>query len=334
MAELIFSKSSNLNNSIFGKSQEPILFNIEKKAEAWEEKSQIKNIFMVENSKNFAEKITSVTSMDEFLPVGEGGSYPKADMQEGYSKVIEPETWKSEFVITREMIDDSKLLDLKHKPVAFTDSYFRTRERFGARMLAGAINGNDVSVGSKTFSTTGADGLSYFSSAHTSITGGDTQSNRFSNLFSKSNLGRIVEKMSLFKDDNGNILNIAPDTIVIPYNAELIDTVFSVIGSDRAPDSANNAFNYQFGMWNVIIWPYLNQFITPTSTNMPYIILDSNYNQQNGGAVWIDRVPLEVRSTVDDTNDNNIWKGYARFMCGFNDWRAMAVGGVDGGDTL
>jgi hypothetical protein len=67
---------------------------------------------------------------------------------------------------------------------------------------------------------------------------------------------------------------------------------------------------------------------------MPYIILDSSYNQQNGGAVWIDRVPLEVRSAIDDNNDNNIWKGYARFMCGFNDWRAMAVGGVAGADTI
>ncbi len=334
MAGLTFSKSSNLNNSIFGKSQEPILFNIEKKAEAWEEKSQLKNIFMMENSKNFAEKITSVTSMDEFLPVGEGGAYPKADMQEGFSKVIEPETWKSEFVITREMIEDSKLLDLKHKPVAFTDSYYRTRERFGARMLAGAISGTDISLNGKTYSVSGADGLSFFNNAHPSKVNGETQSNCFSNLFTKSNLGKIVEKMSLFKDDNGNILNISPDTIVIPYNADLIDTVFSVIGSDREPNSSNNNFNYQFGMWNVIIWPYLNQFITTSQTNMPYIILDSSYNQQNGGAVWIDRVPLEVRSAIDDNNDNNIWKGYARFMCGFNDWRAMAVGGVAGADTI
>ena len=334
MAGLIFSKSSNLNNSIFGKSQEPILFNIEKKAEAWEEKSQIKNIFMVENSKNFAEKITSLTSMDEFLPVGEGGAYPKADMQEGFSKVIEPETWKSEFVITREMIEDSKLLDLKHKPVAFTDSYYRTRERFGARMIAGAINGTDVSLNGKTYSTTGADGLAYFHDAHISKVSGGTQCNKFSGQFTKSNLGKIVEQMSLFKDDNGNILNIAPDTILIPYNADLIDAVFSVVGSEREPGTANNNFNYQFGMWNVIIWPYLNQFITTSAENMPFIIMDSNYNSQNGGAVWIDRVPLEVRSAVDDNNDNNIWKGYARFMCGFNDWRAMAVGGVSDGTAL
>ena len=334
MAGIVFSKGSNLNDSIFGKSQEPILLNIEKKAEAWEEKSQLKNIYMTETSKNFAEKLTSVTSMDEFLPVGEGGAYPQADMQEGYSKVIEPDTWKSEFVITREMIDDSKLIDLKQKPVAFTDSYYRTRERFGARMLAGAISGNSVAVNGRSFPVTGADGLPFFHGAHTAKVSGGTQSNKFSNLFSKDNLGKLMEKMSLFKDDNGNILNISPDTIVIPYNAELIKSVFEVIGADKDPNSSNNGFNYHFGMWNVIIWPYLNQFITFSQTNMPYILLDSNYNKQNGGGVWIDRVPLEVRSVVDDNNDNNIWKGYARFMCGFNDWRAMAVGGVASATTM
>ncbi|MBQ7646971.1 MAG: hypothetical protein IJS94_06860, partial [Clostridia bacterium] len=304
MAGIVFSKASNLNDSIFGKSQEPILMTIETKAEAWEEKSQLKNIFMTEKSENFAEKITSLTSMDEFLPVGEGGAYPHADMQEGYSKVIEPETWKSEFVITREMIDDSKLIDLKQKPKAFTDSYYRTRERFGAKILSGAISGSDVTVNGKSFSVTGADGLSYFHTAHTSKTGGATQCNKFSNLFTKSNFSKIVEKMSLFKDDNGNILNIAPDTIIIPYNAALIDSVIEVVGSEKDPSSSNNAFNRHYGMWNIIIWPYLNQFITFGASNMPFIIMDSSYNQQNGGGVWIDRVPLEVRSTYDETNDN------------------------------
>ena len=334
MSGIVFSKASNLNDSIFGKSQEPILMTIETKAEAWEEKSQLKNIFMTEKSENFAEKITSLTSMDEFLPVGEGGSYPKSDMQEGYSKVIEPETWKSEFVITREMIEDSKLIDLKQKPKAFTDSYYRTRERFGAKMLAGAISGKDVSVNGKDFTVTGADGLSYFNTAHTAKVSGTTQSNKFSNLFTKSNFSKIVEKMSLFRDDNGNILNIAPDTIIIPYNASLIDSVIEVVGSERDPASSSNAFNRHYGMWNVIIWPYLNQFIKFGSANMPFIIMDSSYNQQNGGGVWIDRVPLEVRSAYDETNDNNVWKGYSRFMAGFNDWRAMAVGGVSDGTSI
>ena len=33
-------------------------------------------------------------------------------------------------------------------------------------------------------------------------------------------------------------------------------------------------------------------------------------------------------------NDANVWKGYARFIAGFNDWRGYAVGGVTGGTQL
>ena len=49
--------------------------------------------------------------------------------------------------------------------------------------------------------------------------------------------------------------------------------------------------------------------------------------------MWLDRVKLEVRSELAG-NDANVWKGYARFAAGFNDWRGFAVGGVAGGTQL
>ena len=49
--------------------------------------------------------------------------------------------------------------------------------------------------------------------------------------------------------------------------------------------------------------------------------------------MWLDRVALEVRSELAG-NDANVWKGYARFIAGFNDWRAFCVGGVTGGTQL
>ena len=36
----------------------------------------------------------------------------------------------------------------------------------------------------------------------------------------------------------------------------------------------------------------------------------------------------------DNNNDNNVWNGYSRFIAGFNDWRALAVGGCADGSTL
>ena len=56
-------------------------------------------------------------------------------------------------------------------------------------------------------------------------------------------------------------------------------------------------------------------------------------DEEYGSAVWLDRVQLEVRSELAG-NDANVWKGYARFTGGFNDWRGYAVGGVSGGTQL
>ena len=128
-----------------------------------------------------------------------------------------------------------------------------------------------------------------------------------------------------FKGDNGEILDVSPDTIIIPNVYSLKNDVFAAIGADKEPTTANNAFNYVYGRWNVIVWPYLNQFINSSDT--PWILFDSKYNETYGGAVWLDRVKLEVKSEIA-ANDANEWKGYARFTAGFNDWRAFAVGGI------
>ncbi|MBR4805784.1 MAG: ATP-dependent Clp protease ATP-binding subunit ClpX, partial [Bacteroidales bacterium] len=37
--------------------------------------------------------------------------------------------------------------------------------------------------------------------------------------------------------------------------------VFAAIGADKDPASANNAANYNFGRWNVVVWQYLNQYV-------------------------------------------------------------------------
>ena len=113
MANITFLEGSGLNDSVFGKCQEPIRMFIEKRGEAFEQKSLIKDLFMVTDSKGWGDKYTSMTAMDGFQPVGENGDYPVDGMQESYSKTIENMTWKDSFSISREAIDDGKTMDLK-----------------------------------------------------------------------------------------------------------------------------------------------------------------------------------------------------------------------------
>jgi len=330
---MTFTEGSGVNDSIFGKSQAPIRMFLEKRGEQFEKESIVKTLFNMGKSKHYGEKLTSMTAMDGFQAVGENGNYPTDGMQEGYSKTLEHMTWKDSFAISREAIEDAKLMDLRKKPQAFVTAYYRTREKFGAALLGGAIiGGTSVSFHGKSFSITAADGLALFHAAHTAKVKGDTQCNLYSDAFSADALGMAEVIMQKYRGDNEEILDVAPDTILIPNDFTLKKTVFAAIGADKDPETANNGFNYHYGRWNVICWPYLNQFITANTS--PWVLLDSKYNDAYGGAVWLDRTELEVRSTIDEGTDANVWRGYARFIAGFNDWRFAMCGGVSGATAL
>lgn len=332
MGNITFSEGSGLNDSVFGKSQAPIKRFLEKRGEAFEQQSMLSHLFHMDTSQHYGEKYTGMTAMDGFKPVTEGGEVPKDGMQEGYSKFLEHVTWMNSFSITREIIDDSKTIDLKKKPAAFITSYYRTRERFGAAMYAGAVNqSSTIKFEGKTFDATGADKKPLFCKEHPSVLGKAKQCNLFSDEFSDDALAAAESAMQDFRGDNNEILTVAPDTILIPNDYQLKKMVFAAIGADKDPNTANNGFNYLFGRWSVIIWPYLNQYLAKGLK--PWILLDSAYNQENDGAVWLDRTGLDVNSKVED-NHINKWTGYARFICGFNDWRFACLGGMEGGNTL
>ena len=332
MANITFTEGSGLQNSIFGKSQEPIKLFIEKKAEAFEQKSMLPELFSMDTSTHFGEKITGMTAMDGFQPVGENGNYPTDGMQEGYSKFLEHMTWKDSFSISREIIEDGKLMDLRRQPAGFVTGYHRTREKFGAALLGNALQKKTEMIfcGAK-FDCKAADGRPLFDKTHPSKIGKKTQSNCYADAFSANALAALEAKMQDFRGDNEEVLDVTPGTILIPNDYSLKKEVFAAIGADKDPATANNGFNFLFGRWNVIVWPYLNQFIADGTA--PWILLDKRYNEENGGAVWLDRVKLEVRSEIA-SNDANVWKGYARFTAGFHDWRFAACGGVTGGSTL
>ena len=324
MAGIIFSEGSGLNNSIYGKSQEPIRAMIEKNVEAFEQQSQIKNVFFMDKTKNFAEKYTQETSLGNFEDVGENGAYPKNSMQEGYAKVVEPTTWKNSFEVTQEMIEDAKFGKIKSRANIFATSFNRTREEFAANLLAGGVSAK-TKIGTREYATTSADGVALFSTAHPSITkGAKNQANAFKAPFSNYVLDKVQEYMQGFTDDDGHLRNVAPDTILIPNAGELKRAVLAAVGSDLDPESSNNAMNFQAGLWNVLVWPYLPK----TIGGKPYfIMMDSKFKDDYMCLPFLDRVPLTVKSDIDPNTDANVFKGRARFMAGFNNWRCISICG-------
>lgn len=333
MPGITFQFSSGVADSIFGNCQEPIASFIRKRGEAFEQSSIIGTLFAKKKSNHFAERYGSLTSMDGFKPVSENGAHPLDGMREGYAQTISNVTWKNSFAISRESIDDAQLIDLRKKPEAFIAGYYRTRERFAAAMYAAAIKQqNECTFYDFTFNANCADGGKLFCKDHPSILAKKAQSNLFKDTLSATSIGAMEARMQNFKDDNGAILDITPDTIVIPNDYKAKNALFEAVGSDKDPDTSNNGFNYHYGRWNMIVCPYLNEWLGDNSGF--WMMIDSKANDMYDGAIFQDRTNLEVKSYIENTNDANVWNGYARFSAGYNDWRFAALGGASGGDTL
>jgi len=331
---ITFSQNSNLAGSIYGASEAPIKMFMEKTGKAFEQESLLPHLFYMYNSENFGDMFSAMTSMEDFMPVGENGAHPMAGMQATYEKLLRHVTWKNKFSISREMVEDAKLMDLKSRPEAFVESYYRAREKHGAKLYAYAAQGKtSMTVNGQNFDLTSADKVAQFSTSHPSIVGKKTQTNLFSDAFSNEALGAMETHMQNVTDDKGEVLDIQPTTIMIPNDHAMKMEVFAAIGADKDPDTeATSRFNYNFGRWNVIVNPYLNQYLAEGVK--PWFLLADGFNQKAGGAVWGDRTELDVTPYVDNGNDASVWNGFARFNAVFNNWRFAACGGMTGGTKL
>ena len=333
---LTVSIGSGLNGTIYGDCQVPLKAFLESRGEAFQRESLLPYLYRMEKSRHWADRYSSETAMGDFEPVGEGGDYPKTGFEDGYFRDIVNMTFKQSFSVTQELVEDCLLGTMKQRANKLVTAYGRTREKFGRILYAGGLYGTTVSYKGKTFACGSADGQALFSKTHPNKVNGAKQTNLYKGTFTNTLLGKIETEMQNIKGDNGELLGVAPDTIWIPNDAALKDAVFSAVGADKEPASGNNAFNYQFGRWNIIVDPYLTAALTDLgkSSEKPFFLLDSKFIELNDGPIFQDRVPLDVKSVIDNNNDNNVWQGRARFGAGFADWRFVAVGNMSTGTDL
>ena len=333
---LTVSIGSGLNGTIYGDCQVPLKAFLESRGEAFQRESLLPYLYRMEKSRHWAERYSSETAMGDFEPVGEGGDYPKTGFEDGYFRDIVNMTFKQSFSVTQELVEDCLLGTMKQRANKLVTAYGRTREKFGRILYAGGLYGTTVSYKGKTFACGSADGQALFSKTHPNKVNGAKQTNLYKGTFTNTLLGKIETEMQNIKGDNGELLGVAPDTIWIPNDAALKDAVFSAVGADKEPTSGNNAFNHQFGRWNIIVDPYLTAALTDLgkSSEKPFFLLDSKFIELNDGPIFQDRVPLDVKSVIDNNNDNNVWQGRARFGAGFADWRFVAVGNMSAGTDL
>lgn len=330
------SEASGLLQSEFGMLQAPLASYIEKHGDITTPEEQLwDQVFDERESTHFAEAYSYETEADDMVPVGEGGDYPSTGYQEGYQKVIHNVTFKQSMSITWEAMQDGVLTDLKRKSDKIIRGYHRGKARLKAAMVGNALQGNTTfTYKGWNMGTACMDALCVFSKVHPRKVAGGTQSNLYADAFSAGALFEAVMAMENLEDDDGNTLDLHPDTIIIPkYNAALVEQVLKVVGTPKVTGSGNNDVNPLFGNFTVLVSSYLNNFVDKSATNPPWILFDSTYNKENDGNIYQKRTDLQVRSELA-ANDSNVWKARARYGLGFADWRQMMAFGVTGGSTL
>lgn len=327
MPGIIISEAGGRLKTLYGDYQAPIASCIEDTAKAWEAKQIGLKLFAERPSNHFAEGYTALTGIGDWEPTGENGAHPVTDFTEAYDKIVQNVTWKNSFSISREMRDDNMIGDMMKRARKLTDSFYATREKHLARMLGVASKGEtSFQRGGQTFSTTAADGLCVFSKAHKNRVTGETQSNVTGKALDAEALAEAMTAMQNMTDDKGEIMALCPDTLLIPNIAALKQAAFAIVGSEKVPGSGNNDYNYLFGNLDVIVWPYLNQYIDAAET-APWFLLDRSFNENDDGAVYQNRVEPEITSRLG-SNDENIWDGYSRWAAEFINWRFIYGGGL------
>lgn len=174
------------------------------------------------------------------------------------------------------------------------------------------------------------DGLALFSKSHPymakKVKG--TQSNRFwgtidSAAAFEEYLNLSANALRNFKDENGDVLGYVADTIVLPGNAPKLEQwAKSVCGSERVAGSSNNDINTQYGNWSIAVIP---EWQLQEGDSSRFMIMSSDANKQLAGNMFFNRIPLSIKSWIDNHTGNYIWNGRCRFGVGFGSWKHMAL---------
>lgn len=350
---IIFNIQESARNSAFNVLQEPIKFLLSNEVEAFEKDSIIPKVFIMKSTDKFQEEYRSVTGMDGFEPTEDMEVAGLSDFEESYHKLYRFQTWTNSYVVSKQTIEDKTMGSIEPRAIGFIATYGRTKEGYAVSMIGAAL-GTVTEYGTKKkiqLNGKGADTVDgtiegvkqqYFHNAHKTVAlkDGSTpieQSNKFHAAIDFTGADKTYETkvidvieqvgsvMKTYKGDKGEIYGSNPTVIVLPENYRLIDAIqrgFAGKYGNGVPSIDGNGM--KFGKYTIYTSPYLSNIDGFKDADNGFIILDPKRNREWMGATWFDRVPLTIRSYVDDKTEANIWAGRSRFGAGFGDFRVMS----------
>ena len=223
----------------------------------------------------------------------------------GYSYNIKNKEWENSIAVKRADIEHDKLglIRMRVQDMAVRAAQYQDQLTF--ETLA---NG---------FSQTCYDGQYFFDTDHAGSSG--NQSNKGTSALSAASLQAAITAMMKFEDDQGNVLGVAPDTLVVPPDLkwtamELLNSTYNV---NTASSNTPMMTNVLQGALDLVVSPYLkdtnNWYVLCTRGVMKPLIYQMD--------TPVEFKALENNSEVEFMRAQYLYGTYARYNVGYGLWQ-------------
>jgi len=270
----------------------------------------IDQLFGVETSTKFAEHYQGMGAIGT-VPVFDG-TVPYADYDAGYRTDIRNYEFALGLQAERRLIDDDQFGEIRRRGERLADAFSNTIETDAANVFVNAFT--DGGTNRMGASTNGADGVALLSAAHphSPANSSTTQSNEGTLALTLANLDTTRQAMLNWTDDKDNLLNVVPDTLLVPAELERTATQIVAQRAIYEPGSAQFDVNMFAGRMNVVVWNRL------TDANA-WFLADSQSMKRH--LIWQWRIRPEFAQENDFDGLQAKFRGYMRYGIGWDDWR-------------
>lgn len=286
-------------------------------AEYVETNDMIPQLFQVMTSDRAEEKFSEVGAMGDMKRLEATGRVEYDTFAQGYDVTIDLPEYTKGFFVSRKEMDDELYNVINQKPADLALAATRTQQFYAASVFNHAFDTSWTDPSGITLKCTGGDSAALCSDSHTFATGltasttpATVVDNKGTSALSATSIAATRLLMRKFKDDRGNLLNVRPDTIIIPPDLE--KTAEEILNSTNVSGEISNTVNALRGKLKVVVWDLLTDAES-------WFMVDSALMKRC--LLWINRVPLEIDRADDFDSVAAKWRAYARWGIGFRGWQ-------------
>ena len=249
-------------------------------------------------------KDTSISGGGSFQRKPEGAVRPKDKPVQGYKKSATMVEYSIQFEVTKRMwIFGIQKNNIEGLVQSYKTMAMERRERDAENRLNNGFATNYTSEEGDTITTTGGDGLSLFSSAHTREDAGTNNNNE---IYDGTTYGLPLDYPGLkamfltaknVKSLRGEEMNIQPDTVVVQRGSAAWFRMQEINKSSGIPGSNEND-GKGFGDLNVLDLAYL-------TSSAPWFAFDSGFVNPMYGLQYVETMDINLGPQITNEDTGN-----------------------------